>query len=124
MACRFLKETVKGNKMMKRLKDAADGNKASVEVQEELSKLSERYYVLCKKADSRVKNMQSLLFEVSFDPTCVCSIIHTTYKTFASSFFQWKRLNEILAPKEPKNMDDLQVKQFVVFLRTYAAYFS
>lgn len=99
MACRFLKETVKGNKMMKRLKDAADGNKASVEVQEELRLLSERYYVLCKKADSRVKNMQSLLFE-------------------------WKRLNEILAPKEPKNMDDLQVKQFVVFLRTYAAYFS
>ena len=65
MACRFLKETVKGNKMMKRLKDAAEGNKANVEVQEELSKLSERYYVLCKKADSRVKNMQSLLFEVS-----------------------------------------------------------
>merc|ERR1712156_294212 len=77
MACRQLKETVKGNKMMKRLKDAAEG----------------------KKANSRVKNMQSLLFE-------------------------WKRLNEILAPKEPKNMDDLQVKQFVVFLRTYAAYFS
>ena len=51
--------------MMKRLKDAAEGNKANWEVQEELSKLSERYYVLCKKADSRVKNMQSLLFEVS-----------------------------------------------------------
>jgi len=99
MACRQLKETVKGNKMMKRLKDAADGNKANYQLQEDLSKLSERYYVLCKKADSRVKNMQSLLFE-------------------------WKRLNEILAPKEPKNMDDLQVKQFVVFLRTYAAYFS
>ena len=65
MACRFLKETVKGNKMMKRLRDAAEGNKANWEVQEELSKLSERYYVLCKKADSRVKNMQSLLFEVS-----------------------------------------------------------
>jgi len=99
MACRQLKETVKGNKMMKRLKDSAEGNKGNVEIQEELSRLSERYYVLCKKADARVKNMQSLLFE-------------------------WKRLNEILAPKEPKNMDDLQVKQFVVFLRTYAAYFS
>jgi len=99
MACRQLKETVKGNKMMKRLKDAAEGNKANYQLQEDLSRLSERYYVLCKKADSRVKNMQSLLFE-------------------------WKRLNEILAPKEPKNMDDLQVKQFVVFLRTYAAYFS
>jgi len=98
-ACRFLKETVKANKMMKRLKGAAEAIKANVEVQEELSKLSERYYVLCKKADSRVKNMQGLLFE-------------------------WKRLDEILAPKEPKNMDDLQVKQFVVFLRTYAAYFS
>merc|ERR1711973_574311 len=99
MACRQLKETMKGNKMMKRLKDSAEGNKGNVEIQEELSRLSERYYVLCKKADARVKNMQSLLFE-------------------------WKRLNEILAPKEPKNMDDLQVKQFVVFLRTYAAYFS
>lgn len=98
-ACRFLKETVKANRMMKRLKGAAEGIKANVDVQEDLSKLSERYYVLCKKADSRVKNMQGLLFE-------------------------WKRLDEILAPKEPKNMDDLQVKQFVVFLRTYAAYFS
>jgi len=98
-ACRFLKETVKANRMMKRLKESAEAIKINVNVQEELSKLSERYYVLCKKADSRVKNMQGLLFE-------------------------WKRLDEILAPKEPKNMDDLQVKQFVVFLRTYAAYFS
>jgi len=98
-ACKFLKETVKANKMMKRLKEAAEGIKANVDVQESLGKLSERYYVLCKKADGRVKNMQGLLFE-------------------------WKRLDEILAPKEPKNMDDLQVKQFVVFLRTYAAYFS
>ena len=65
MACRQLKETVKGNKMMKRLKDAAEGNKANYQLQEDLSRLSERYYVLCKKADSRVKNMQSLLFEVS-----------------------------------------------------------
>ena len=98
-ACKFLKETVKANKMMKRLKDAAEGIKANVDVQEDLSKFSERYYVLCKKADSRVKNMQGLLFE-------------------------WKRLDEILAPKEPSLMDDLQVKQFVVFLHTYAAYFS
>ena len=50
--------------MMKRLKDAAEGNKANYQLQEDLSRLSERYYVLCKKADSRVKNMQSLLFEV------------------------------------------------------------
>lgn len=98
-ACKFLKETVKANKQLKRLKDSAEGNKANIEIQEDLSKMSERYYVLCKKADARVKNMQGLLFE-------------------------WKRLDELLAPKEPKLMDDLQVKQFVVFLRTYASYFS
>ena len=90
-ACKFLKETVKANKQLKRLKDSADCIKANVDVQEELSKLSERYYVLCKKADGRVKNMQGLLFE-------------------------WKRLDELLAPKEPKLMDDLQVKTICHFL--------
>jgi len=28
-----------------------------------MSKLSERYYVLCKKADQRVKNLQHLMIE-------------------------------------------------------------
>ena len=37
-----------------------------------------------------------------------------------TSFLQ----DEILAPTDPKDMDDLQTKQFLVFLRTYAAYFS
>ena len=79
--------------------------KHNIAVQDELSKLSERYYVLCKKADARVKNIQTLLVE-------------------------WQKLDEILEgnlpwpPKKPADMDDLQVKQFVVFLRTYASFFS
>jgi hypothetical protein len=32
-------------------------------LQVEMSKLSERYYVLCKKADQRVKNFQHLMIE-------------------------------------------------------------
>ena len=55
-----------------------------------MSKLSEKYYVLCKKADARVKNIQTLLVE-------------------------WQKLDEILEPKKPAAMDDLQVKQFVTF---------
>ena len=68
-------------------------------MQEDFSKLSERYYVLCKKADGRVKNIQVLLRE-------------------------WKNLEDILAPTKPEEMDDLQVKYFVTFLRTYASYFA
>lgn len=105
-SCAFLKEVVQANKMMKRVKDAAEGvEKSNFGVQEELSKLSERYYVLCKKADGRVKNIQTLLVE-------------------------WKKLDEILEgnlpwpPKKPGEMDDLQVKQFIVYLRTYASVFS
>ena len=79
--------------------------KGNIGIQEELAKLSERYYVLCKKADGRVKNVQTLLVE-------------------------WQKLDEILAPnlpwppKNPLDMDDLQVKQFVHFLHTYASFFS
>ena len=79
--------------------------KCNMEVQDELSKLSEKYYVLCKKADARVKNIQTLLVE-------------------------WQKLDEILEgnlpwpPAKPEDMDDLQVKQFVTFLRTYASFFS
>jgi len=105
-SCAFLKEIVQGNKLMKRVKEAAEGvEKHNIAVQDELSKLSERYYVLCKKADARVKNIQTLLVE-------------------------WQKLDEILEgnlpwpPKKPGDMDDLQVKQFVVFLRTYASFFS
>ena len=32
--------------------------------------------------------------------------------------------DEIMAPTDPKDMDDLQTKQFLVFLKTYATYFS
>jgi len=98
-ACILLKEVVKGNKMLKRIQDAVDGIRGNVQVQEDFSKLSERYYVLCKKADGRVKNIQVLLRE-------------------------WKNLEDILAPTKPEEMDDLQVKYFVTFLRTYASYFA
>ena len=43
---------------------------------------------------------------------------------------EWKKLDEILEgnlpwpPKNPGDMDDLQVTQFLVFLRTYASFFS
>ena len=85
--------------MLKRVQDAAEGIRANIAVQDEFSGLSERYYVLCKKADGKVKNIQVLLRE-------------------------WKALDDILAPTKPAEMDDLQVKLFVSFLRTYAAYFS
>jgi len=98
-ACLFLKEVVKGNKMLKRLQEASEGIRGNIAVQDEFSKLSERYYVLCKKADGRVKNVQNLLRE-------------------------WKVLEDILAPKNPQDMDDLQCKIFVTFLRTYASYFA
>jgi len=98
-ACMFLKEVVKGNKMLKRVQEAAEGIRGNIQVQDQFSSLSERYYVLCKKADGRVKNIQVLLRE-------------------------WQALDEILAPTKPQDMDDLQVKLFVQFLRTYASYFS
>lgn len=98
-ACIFLKEVVRGNKMLKRLQEAAEDIRGNISVQDEFSKMSERYYVLCKKADGRVKNVQTLLRE-------------------------WKALDDILAPTKPQDMDDLQVKLFVSFLRTYASYFA
>ena len=85
--------------MLKRVQDAAEGIRGNICVQDEFSGLSERYYVLCKKADGKVKNIQVLLRE-------------------------WKALEDILAPTKPEDMDDLQVKFFVSFLRTYASYFS
>ena len=98
-SCLFLKEIVKGNKVLKKVQEAAEGIRGNVQVQEEFSKLSERYYVLCKKADARVKNVQGLLRE-------------------------WKALDEILAPTKPEDMDDLQVKFFLTFLQTYAGSFA
>ncbi len=64
-----------------------------------MSNLQERYFVLCKKAEQRVKNINHLLNE-------------------------WKRLEDFLAPEEPKDWDDYIPKQMVVFLRTYALYFA
>jgi len=98
-SCLFLKEIVKGNKVLKKVQEAAEGIRGNVQVQEEFSKLSERYYVLCKKADARVKNVQGLLRE-------------------------WKALDDILAPTKPEEMDDLQVKFFLTFLHTYAGSFA
>jgi len=98
-ACLLLKDIVKGNKLLKTVQDAAEAIRGNVQVQEEFSKMSERYYVLCKKADGRVKNLQVLLRE-------------------------WQALDEILAPTKPADMDDLQPKYFVSFLRTYASYFA
>lgn len=97
--CMFLKEVVKGNKMLKRVQAAAEGIKGNIEVQDEFSQLSERYYVLCKKADAKVKNIQNVLRA-------------------------WQELDKILEPKNPFDMDDLQVKYFVAFLKTYASFFS
>ena len=78
---------------------AVEGIHSNIAVQDEFSEVSEHYYVLCKKADGKVKNIQVLLRE-------------------------WKALDDILAPTKPAEMDDLQVKLFVSFLRTYASYFS
>ena len=85
--------------MLKSVQRAAENIHGNNDVKDVLSRLSERYYVLCKKADDNVKNIQILLRE-------------------------WKALDEILAPTKPEEMDDLQVKLFVSFLRTYASYFS
>lgn len=101
-ACLLLKDIVRGNKLLKTVQDAAEAIRGNIEVQDEFAKMSERYYVLCKKADGRVKNLQVLLRE-------------------------WQALDEILAPSfltHPQDMDDLQPKLFVSFLRTYASYFA
>jgi len=98
-ACLLLKDIVKGNKLLKTVQDAAEAIRGNIKVQEEFSKMSERYYVLCKKADGRVKNLQVLLHE-------------------------WQALEEILAPTKPADMDDLQPKLFISFLRCYASYFA
>jgi len=98
-ACLLLKDIVKGNQLLKTVQDAAEAIRGNIKVQEDFSKLSERYYVLCKKADGRVKNLKILLRE-------------------------WAALEEILAPTKPADMDDLQPKLFVSFLRTYASYFA
>ena len=61
--CLFLKEVVKANKTLQLVQKAAEGIKGDVGVQESMSKLSERYFVLCKKAEQRVKNVQNLIVE-------------------------------------------------------------
>lgn len=58
-----------------------------------------RYYVLCKKAEQRVKNIQHLLIE-------------------------WKRLEDFLEPVSPMDWDDFTPKQMVTFLKTYAMYYA
>jgi len=98
-ACAFLKEVVKANKQLKVVQAASEGIRGNIEVQETMSKLQERYYVLCKKAEQRVKNMNHLLNE-------------------------WKRLEDYLAPTNVFDMDDFVCKQWLIFLRTYAMYFG
>ncbi|CAB4066606.1 unnamed protein product [Lepeophtheirus salmonis] len=71
----------------------------ALEVMDAMAKLSERYFVLCKKAEHQFKTIQNLLVE-------------------------WQRLDEFMEPTDPFKMDDYQTKQFVVFLRSYAAYFA
>merc|ERR1712088_737259 len=93
---------IKTDAKPKNVQDGAEDIRGNIEVQDEFAKMSERYYVLCKKADGRVKNLQVLLRE-------------------------WQALDEILAPSfltHPQDMDDLQPKLFVSFLRTYASYFA
>lgn len=97
--CVFLKEVVKANKKLKQVQEAAEGIKGDVNVQDVMAKLSERYFVLCKKSEQRVKNVQNLIVE-------------------------WQKLNEYLEPTNPFDMDDYQTKQFVIFLRCYASNFA
>ncbi len=65
----------------------------------DLTRHISRYYVLCKKAEQRVKNLNHLLNE-------------------------WKRLEDLLEPTEPKDWDDYVPKQIIIFLRTYASYYA
>eukprot|EP00096_Caligus_rogercresseyi_P002956 TRINITY_DN1537_c0_g1_i1.p1 TRINITY_DN1537_c0_g1~~TRINITY_DN1537_c0_g1_i1.p1 ORF type:complete len:293 (-),score=123.55 TRINITY_DN1537_c0_g1_i1:103-981(-) len=97
--CAFLKEVVQSNKKLTSIQEAADKIKGNMEAQDAMSKLSERYFVLCKKAEHQFKTIQNLLVE-------------------------WQRLDEFMEPTDPFKMDDYQTKQFVVFLRSYAAYFA
>jgi len=98
-ACAMLKEVVRANKQLKVVQAASEGIRGNIEVQEAMSKLQERYYVLCKKAEQRVKNMNHLLNE-------------------------WKRLEDYLAPTDVFEMDDYVCKQWRIFLKTYAMYFG
>ncbi|XP_040570714.1 uncharacterized protein [Lepeophtheirus salmonis] len=99
MVCAFLKEVVKSNKKLSEIQLAADKIRSNFEAQDAMAKLSERYFVLCKKAEHQFKTIQNLLVE-------------------------WQRLDEFMEPTDPFKMDDYQTKQFVVFLRSYAAYFA
>ena len=58
-----------------------------------------RYYVLCKKAEGKMKNIQHLMIE-------------------------WKRLEDFLEEKDPQLIDDYIPKQFLIFLKTYALYYG
>ena len=49
--------------MLKCIKGAAENIHGNNEVKDIVSRLSDRYYVLCKKADDNVKNIQILLRE-------------------------------------------------------------
>lgn len=98
-ACQFLKEVVKANKNLKLVQTACEGIRGSVDAQERMSKLQERYYVLCKKAEGRVKTIQQLMIE-------------------------WTRLEDLLRPTDPADMDDYIPKQMITFLRTYKKLFG
>ncbi len=77
------------------MQEACEGIRGNVDAHETMAKLQERYFVLCKKAEQRVKNVQHLLIE-------------------------WKRLDNLLETADPQQMDDYTPKQLVNFLRTYA----
>jgi hypothetical protein len=98
-ACQFLKEVVRGNKQLKKVQAACDGLRGNVAAQEAMARLQERYYMLCKRAEQKVKNLQHLLTE-------------------------WKRLEDLLAPPEPKDWDDYTPKQMGIFLKTYALHYG
>ncbi len=98
-ACKFLKEVVRGNKALKMVQTACEGIRGDVSAHDKLSLLQERYFLLCKKAEQRLKNLTHLLHE-------------------------WKRLEEFLAPTEPTELDDYIPKQMMIFLKTYALYFA
>lgn len=98
-AALFLQNIVRSNKGLKLVQAACDGIRGDPRATDAMAKLQERYYVLCKKAEQRVKNIQHLMIE-------------------------WKRLNDFLAPTDPKDMDDFTPKQFLIFLKTYALYYA
>ncbi|XP_059078311.1 uncharacterized protein LOC131876826 isoform X1 [Tigriopus californicus] len=99
-ACLALKSVVKANNTLKLVQAACDGVKgANVKVKEDMARMQERYYVLCKRAEQKVKNIQHLLVE-------------------------WKRMEDLLIPTNLSEKDDYIPKQVLIFLRTYALYFS